>query len=282
MPLSPQRVVDTRSLFRPISTALVSLLRELPAKSWQNPTVAGSWLVRDVVAHMADGALRRVSGSRDGLTLPPPPDPIRAEREFASYINALNAEGVAVYHRYSTRVLTDVYEQASTALADYFESAPLEGKGTYGVSWAGEESSDAWFDIAREFSEVWHHQAQVRLAIDAPPLDDPRYLQAVLAVAVRALPHAYRHFPVKEGTTISVAIPGASGGLWTLERDENSRWTLWEGSDGHATTRITIEPDVAWRLFFHNIPEKEAPEAIGVEGRLDLARPLLRARSVVV
>jgi uncharacterized protein (TIGR03083 family) len=270
MPLSPQRVVDTRSLFRPISAALVSLLRELPAKSWLNPTVAGSWLVRDVVAHMADGAL------------PPPPDPIRAEREFASYINAWNAEGVAVYHRYSTRVLTDVYEHASTALADYFESASLEGKGTYGVSWAGEESSDAWFDIAREFSEVWHHQAQVRLAVEAPPLDDPRYLQAVLAVAVRSLPHAYRHFPVKEGTTISVAIPGVSGGLWTLERDENMRWKIWEGSDGHATTRITIEPDVAWRLFFNNIPEKEAPEAIGVEGRLDLARPLLRARSVVV
>src|SRR4051812_7768122 len=106
VPLAPLSVVDTRHFFRPVSTELVSLLRTLPAKDWLRQTTAKAWLVRDVVAHLTDGALRRLSAQRDGLVLPPPPDPIRADREFVGFINTMNAEGVSVGRRYSTHVLT--------------------------------------------------------------------------------------------------------------------------------------------------------------------------------
>jgi uncharacterized protein (TIGR03083 family) len=259
----------------------VSLLRERPLKDWQHPTVAGSWLVRDIVAHLADGALRRLSFDRDGATPAAPPDPLRADREFVNYINAMNAEWVAVARRFSPRVLIDLFAMASAAEADYFESVALEGPGRFGVSWAGEESSPMWFDVGREFTELWHHQAQIRLALGVPPLADPEYLRAVLGVAMRGLPHAYRHLPVKVGVTITVEAVGPSGGMWTLERDAN-RWTVWDGTDGQPATRIRVDEDLAWRLLFNLIPEKEVAEAIQIEGRVDFARPLLRARSVIV
>ena len=33
---------------------------------------------------------------------------------------------------------------------------------------AGEAVSANWFDVAREFTERWHHQQQIRLAIGGP------------------------------------------------------------------------------------------------------------------
>ena len=49
MTVSPLQPLDTRSLFRPVSSALVGLLRTLEPDDWQRPTVAGAWTVRDVV-----------------------------------------------------------------------------------------------------------------------------------------------------------------------------------------------------------------------------------------
>jgi hypothetical protein len=86
MPLESLAPVDTRAMFRPVSGSLVTLLRGLSPGDWQRPTVAGAWLVRDVVAHLLDSMLRRLSFHRDGMTPPPPTVPINSERDFVAYI----------------------------------------------------------------------------------------------------------------------------------------------------------------------------------------------------
>src|SRR6187455_3613317 len=103
MPLEPLPPVDTRWMFRPVSGGLVTLLRQLTPADWHRPTVAGAWLVRDVVAHLLDTALRRLSVDRDGMTPPPPPEPIASEREFVTFINRQNAQWVATAGRLSPR-----------------------------------------------------------------------------------------------------------------------------------------------------------------------------------
>ena len=100
-------------LFRPVSSALVNLLRGLPLENWDRPTIAGAWLVRDVVAHLLDSTLRRLSFHRDGATPPPPPGALDSERDFVDFINDLNAHWVKSAKRLSPRVLTDLYERAS-------------------------------------------------------------------------------------------------------------------------------------------------------------------------
>src|SRR5262245_828931 len=104
MALAPLQLVDTRDMFRPVSSSLVALLRRLGPGEWQRPTVAGAWLVRDVVAHLLDTTLRRLSFQRDGLTPPPPGQPIASERDFVAFINGLNATWVAAAQRLSPRV----------------------------------------------------------------------------------------------------------------------------------------------------------------------------------
>ena len=150
------------------------VLRGLAAEDWNRGTRAGTWVVRDIVAHLIDLTLRRVSFQRDGLVPPPPPCPIAGERDFVRFINSLNHDWVTVTRRFSPQVLTELFELASGDLADFFERTPLDGPGLFGVSWAGEMASAAGFDIGREFTELWHHQMQIRLAVGAPPLEDPR------------------------------------------------------------------------------------------------------------
>lgn len=281
MALSSLAPTDTRTLFRPVSSKLVALLRTLQAEDWQRPTIAGTWLVRDVVAHLADVTLRRLSFHRDGMPPPPPPRPIRSDRDFVEFINWLNAGWVAAARRLSPRVLTDLFEQASSDLAGWFERLPLDAPALFGVSWAGEQSSEGWFDVGREFTELWHHQEQIRIAVGARSLDDPRYLRAVIEIAVRGLPHAFREARPEPGQTVLLDVSGPAGGQWTLA-GEAERWVLHAGQPASATTRIRLSDDAAWKLLFNALDEREAREAVEIDGLPDLASPLLRARSVVV
>lgn len=281
MPLSTLAPTDTRPLFRPVSTELVTLLRALPPEDWAKPTIAGSWVVRDIVAHLVDLSFRRLSFHRDRMAPPPPPKSIGSERDFVEFINWLNATWIDATARFSPRVLTDLFDKASRDLADWFESLPLEAPALFGVSWAGERESEGWFDIGREFTELWHHQQQIRLAVGAPPLDDPRYLRATLEISLRGLPHAFRDTSAADGDTVLLDVRGPSGGQWTLLRG-NGRWTLEGGEPAAPTTVVRLSDEDAWKVLFNALGPAEAAAAIAVEGRRALADTLLRARSVIV
>lgn len=282
MALTPPPVVDTRFFFRPVSAALVDLLRGLPSDAWQRPTIAGSWVVRDIVAHLVDLMFRRVSFQRDRLVPPPPPFPIQSEADFVRFINGLNHEWVSVTRRFSPQVLTELFDLASRDLAAFFEALPPDAPALFGVSWAGEQTSAGWFDVGREFTELWHHQMQIRLAVGAdPPPGDARHLKAVLDISLRALPHAYRSVTAAAGTAVGVEIAGPAGGAWTLTRD-GDRWTLWSGTADRADARIRMSDDTAWRLLYNALPPARASAAVTVDGPSDLAAPFLHARSIVV
>ena len=248
---------------------------------WDLATVAGTWVVRDVVAHLLDTTLRRLSFHRDDMRPPPPPRAMTSERDFVGFINELNAQWVTSERRLSPRVLTDLYEYASREQADWFESVPLEAPALFPVSWAGEQTSAGWFDIGRDFTELWHHQQQIRMAVGADPLEDPHYLSAVIDIAMRGLPHAFHDVAADAGDTVAIDISGTSGGHWTLSRDDQ-RWILSRATTAAPTTRIRLDDDVAWKVLFNALGETDAAAAVHIEGRIALGRALLRARSVIV
>jgi uncharacterized protein (TIGR03083 family) len=281
MSLRALSVVDARPYFRPAAARLVDVLRALDEKDWLRPTVAGSWRVRDVVAHLIDTALRRLSLDRDGHALPAPARPVATDRDFVAFINALNRDWVNVTGRLSPRVLTDLYAVSSTELAAFFEATALEAPARFPVSWAGESESQAWFDIGREFTEVWHHQMQIRDAVGAAPPAHPEWLRVVLQVGIRVLPHAYRAIDADAGSAVVVVITGDGGGRWTLRRDDEA-WTIWEGETHAPAARISMTDATAWRLLFNALSPSQAGLAVTAEGDGTLVTPLLQARSVIV
>lgn len=279
--MKPAGPIETAHLFAPLHAELVRLLRGLRPHDWERPTVAGRWRVRDVAAHLLDTQLRRLSAQRDGHALPAPGTPIASDRDLAAHLNALNAEWILAARRLSPRVLIELLEATAPALAALFSSLPPHGPAIFPVSWAGESHSENWLDVGREYTERWHHQAQIRDAVGAPALDRRDLLLPVLELSLYALPVAFRDAPVTEGSAVVVEIAGDAGGVWTLRREAGA-WKLWRGDAGAALLRARMDADAAWRLFFNALTAEQARSRISVEGDPVLADRLLAARGVVV
>ncbi len=258
------------ALFAPIHDALMSLLRGLNDEEWLAPTVAGAWRVRDVAAHLLDTGLRRLSMHRDGYT--PPLAPNAFANGLGGFVNDINASGVAYAQRLSPALLTDLHERYGRQLAYFLSSLDPFAEAKWAVSWAGDERSPMWFDVARELTERWHHQQQIRDAVGRPPLYE--FLAPVIDTFVRALPYAYREVDAMEGTTVVLRIDDAA---WTLMR-ESALWQLYADAAESPTTAITMSGDAAWRVF---TKQKIDPRA-RVEGDARLAEPLLKMLAIVV
>jgi uncharacterized protein (TIGR03083 family) len=248
--------VRTEGLFLPLHEELLSLLRSLREEEWSAPTVAGTWTVKDVAAHLLDTALRRLSIQRDGYLMSGPFDP-----------NGANREWVSAAARLSPRILVELLDRYGRENAEYLASLDPHAKAQWGVAWAGEEESAVWFDVARELTERWHHQQQIRDAAGRPPLHEP-YLGPVMVTFARALPHAYRDVEAPRGTSIVFND-------WTLVRED--AWTLYEGRAANPVTTIEIDPALAWRVF---TKQKIDPRA-RIEGDARYAEPVLRMVTVI-
>lgn len=257
-------------LFAPIHDELMTLLRGLTPQEWLAPTVAGAWQVRDVAAHLLDTGLRRLAMHRDGYTPPLATDAFA--KGLGGFVNDLNAGGVAFARRLSPALLIDLHDRYGPQLAGFLASLDPFAEAQWGVSWAGEERSPMWFDVARELTERWHHQQQIRDAVGRPPLYD-RYLAPVIDTFVRALPYTYRDADAPEGTQIVLRIDDAA---WSLVR-ENSRWQLDADTADAPTTAVTMSGDAAWRVF---TKQKIDPQA-KIEGDASYAEPLLRMIAIV-
>ncbi len=60
-------LLDVRPLFPVERRELLRLLRSLEPPDWSRPTACPGWDVHDVVGHLLNDYLRRISGSRDGF-----------------------------------------------------------------------------------------------------------------------------------------------------------------------------------------------------------------------
>jgi len=277
----PLANIDTRPFFRPMCRDIVALLRSLGVEDWLRPTMAGTWRVRDVAAHLVDTALRRLSIHRDAARLPERLRPA-SDRNLVALINDLNATWIRAAERLSTRVLVDLYDRVSIELADFIETLDLDGEAVFAVSWAGETRSAQWLDIGREFTEVWHHGAQIRDAVGAGAFSNADWLRAVLRIAMRALPHAYRDVPARPGVSVVVEVTGRSAGTWTVLYDGHRGWDFREGGASRPQMTATMTDETAWRLLFNALSAADAASLVQVQGDASLAPPLFRARSVVV
>jgi uncharacterized protein (TIGR03083 family) len=279
MSLTPMGPRETAPLFRPLLRELVTLLRSLSSDDWTRPTVAHGWQVRDVAAHLLDGDLRKIAVYRDDHQLPMV-SPIRSDGDLAQFINAINASGVEYSRRLSHQLLTDLLEVTGGWVSDVIAALPQHGPARFPVSWAGESVSENWMDIGREYTERWHHQAQIRLAVGASGLLQPTWADPLLDISVRALPRAFAEVTAPDGTAVVLDVFGPTEGLWSVVR-QSTGWIVFQGAAASSAARVRLSTDTAWRLFYNALTLNDLG-AIEVSGDAALAAPLLRARSVIL
>jgi uncharacterized protein (TIGR03083 family) len=277
--MEPMTPIYTADLFLPLNAELVSLLRGLDGADWARQTIAPAWRVRDVAAHLLDGALRRLAFARDNHSLRSAPP--SSYEEVLALINGLNASGVRYADRLSPRLVIDLLDITGRWVSDLFQGLPPHGDAHFAVAWAGEDRSENWMDIGREYTEQWHHQMQIRDAVGAPGLLQRRWLHPLLDLSVRALPRAYKDVAAPPGTRVVFEVTGEDDYAWIVAR-ESSIWRVGRGRADRPAATISADADVAWRLLFNGLAPADARRRIAVSGDRSLAEPMLGARSVMV
>jgi len=265
-------------IIRQVDQHLIELLTSLNADDWDRPTVAPQWSVRDVAAHLLDTALRKLSGGRDKCRVER--TDVRSHQDLVALVNRLNREGVTVYRRLSPPVLTQIMQLTCAQTADFYESLNPFARATIGVSWAGETTSPVWFDTARELTERWHHQEQIRLATNRPSIMTPPLYPPVLDTFLRGLPHAYRDVTAAANTALLVEISGDCGGQWCLLRSQDS-WSFTSDLPSAIASHIIIPQSIAWRLFTKGIDRDSARAKLTISGDKALAEQVLQLVAIV-
>ncbi len=265
-PPPPILVID---VLDSLEERLLELLRGLNREQWDLPTVCPGWTVRDIASHLWDTSLRRVSAERDShipIDGPPP----ASYAELVDLLNRLNADWVRATRRISPPVLVDLVELGSRQMRIFFKTLDPFGKAVFPVAWAGEDASTTWFDLAREYTERWHHQQQIRDAVGKQGICTRQYLHPVLDTFLRGLPHACREIDRPDGTLLEVAVEGDAGGSWWLIRSQGV-WKLAADRPGTPDALLRLDQDTAWRVLTKGLTRERASLKAHLEGDAELA-----------
>ncbi len=264
-------------LFPPVLESLLTLLSSLTDEEWNAPVVAPGWTVKDVALHLLGGDVGVLSGGRDEFVTSDVPR--EQWKDFVDWLNRRNDLWLQATRRMSSPLLCDLLRFSGEQVSVYFASLdPFAMDGP--VSWAGPDPAPVWLDVAREYTERWHHQQHIRDAVGKPGLMEHRFLAPVLDTFVRALPYAYRNTYAPRGTVVALSITGTAGNTWYLRREERS-WELYLDSSVEPTARIVLDKDHAWRLFTRGITPAEALIVATLEGDHSLGRRALEMVSVI-
>jgi len=265
-------------LIRKVDQRLAELLTSLAPAEWDLPTIVPGWKVRDVAAHLLDTTLRKLSLARDRCLVEAVET--ASPQELVALVNRLNREGVTIYRRLSPAVLVDMMRLACKQSAEFHEALDPFATAAFAVSWAGEETSPNWFDTARELTERWHHQQQIRLATGREGIMIRELYHPVLDCFLRGLPHALGNTGAAPGAAIEVHISGECGGRWFAVRGHVS-WALVAAAPSEAAARVTIPQEFAWRVFAKGIDRDAALEHIVIEGDRSLGEAVLGLTAIV-
>lgn len=271
-------MIDVLHLFPVLDKALINLLSGLEQNQWNKDTLCKKWKVKDIAAHLLDGALRRLSVGRDSFFLPAPE--FSDYRDLVDYLNMLNADWIQACKRLSPQIITEQLRLSQDQLFEYLSGLDPNAKAIFPVAWAGEHSSSNRFDIAREYTERWHHQQQIRHAVGAESILTRQLYYPFLEICMQALPYHYRNVQSAEGALIRIEVVGESGGTWSIMQ-KSGAW-IFSDSVAQADSMVFIDENIAWMLFANNIDAGEASQFWQVLGNRELGTHVLSMRTFMV
>lgn len=255
---------------------MLELLRSLSPADWSRETVCPGWDVHDVVGHVLNDYLRRLSGSRDGFS-----GAVFANDEtLPRFLARINDEFVRATRQCSPQVMIDLLAYLGPQLEQLWATADLTAAADLDVSWAGPSASPAWLDIAREYTEFWVHQQQVRDAVGRPGATQPELMHPVIDTFMRALPHSLGGHDCPEGTTVHFVVSGDAGGQWTAEFREHG-WRLSADATTTPAARIVMPANDVWRLATRGITVAEARRRAQAHGDATLIEAATSLLAVV-
>ena len=271
-------LIHTAHLFPLLDEKLISLLRSLTTEEWKKPTIAKLWTVKDNASHLLDTNIRTISLARDQHLIEPD-RAINGYHDLIEYLNQLNADWVKATKRISPQLLTDFLEITGKQCSVYWQQIDLFADAIFSVAWAGEQTSKNWFYIAREYTEKFIHQQQIREAVDKQELFTKELFYPFIDTFMRALPYTYRNTAAETGTTVQVTVSSDIGGNWFVVKNETA-WMLTDEPTNEVAAQVIIDPQTAWKLFSKGIRPEEARAHVIINGDEKLGEISLTMLSV--
>ena len=275
--MSCAKPVLTAHLFPGLLQELIDVLETLAPEEWDLPTPCPGWSVHDLAAHILGDEVGQLSIGRDDYHAL-----LIDANDWAGLVtglNDMNEQWVTAMKRVSPRLMIDLLKSTGERVNRHLQSLDPHSTGPV-VSWASPDPAPMWLHIAREYTERWHHQQQIREALDRPPLTGPDWFAPVLATFVHGLPKAYSGVDAAIGASVRVTIAGVSGGTWLVARVD-SKWSLCEDDLGERVARLTIDEVDAWKLFTKSIAREDVESKVAVEGDAQLALKALDTVSII-
>jgi hypothetical protein len=228
--------------------------------------------VKDIALHLLDDDLGVLARNRDGDTT----GLIDADAQdtFVQALAAKNQRWIDGAAALSSRITIDLLIWSGRECDTYWATVPDSGHAH--VSWASDGPVPVWLDIAREFTERWVHQQQIREAVNKVGNHTATHLPTVLRTFVWAFPHQYC---AEAPTGARVQLDLDSGGMWTLTCEGTRQWSLSEGPARDASARVTLRDDCGWRVL---TGADYSRDELTLDGPAELCEPLLGVRSIIV
>ncbi len=264
-------------LFPGLLQELIDVLESLTPEEWDLSTPCPGWSVHDLTAHILADEVGQLSMGRDDYDVS-----LIDVSDWASLVvklNDLNEQWVTAMRRVSPRLMIDLLKSTGEQVNCYLQSLDPHSTGPV-VSWASPDPAPMWLHIAREYTERWHHQQQIREAAGRPLLTDPYWFAPVLATFAHGLPKAYSGVDAAIGASVRVTITGASGGTWLVARID-VKWMLCEDELRETAAHLTIDEIDAWKLFTKSVTREDVESKVVVEGDTQLALKALDTVSII-
>jgi len=276
-PVKPIMVID---LFPQERKQLLELFSEFEAEDWEKLTICPGWTVKDIGLHLLGDDIGYLSRTRDYFSNPFFQNKDLHEwKSLVQNINEANELWVKATARISPKLLIDLLELTGEQFYDFVQT--LDQMATGGVvSWAGPGPAPVWLDTAREYTERWVHQQQIRDAVNKPGLKEKRFFHPVLDTFVRALPHTYKDIPVADATVLKFAVIGEAGDAWYLVGEAN-KWSLYKDAALQPVAVVAMDQETCWRLFTKEISKNQAREMTTIEGEQKIGEKLLETISII-
>lgn len=271
--------IHTAHLFPVLDKMLIDLLKSFTLKEWEQQTIAKKWKIKDVASHLLDGNLRGLSTSRDRY-IGGKPEKVQTYDDLVTFLNSLNEQWVTAMRRISPEILIHLLELTGQEYSLHLASLNLYDNAIFPVSWAGQKSSPNWFHIAREYSEKFLHQQQIRDAVNNTELLESELYTVFLDICMYALPYTFRDISAQQGSMVSVHVLGEYGGYWNILKDSNE-WILVTDNKSTSDTIVEINPDAAWKLFSKSVKPNEIISDVTILGNEVLGLSVLNMVSVM-
>lgn len=271
--------LNTLPLIPKLDALLIDLLQSLSPEEWQAPTVAKLWTVKDVAAHLLDTTLRNISTSRDGF-FGEKAENIHSYADLVAFLNNLNMSWTNTAKRISPQLLITLLQQYCKEYDAHLQTLDPFAPAIFSVAWAGQETSPNWFHIAREYTEKFLHQQQIRDAVGKQALFTKELFGPFIDTFMYALPHTYRNVDAAIGTTVQVIITTDIGGEWIICKQAQG-WQFVSSISTEPNGSLSIDPNTAWKLFSKSMQPADALPFIELAGDKTLAANALQMVSVM-